>query len=220
MMKINEILARLQSQTNPINVEGMARFGINTSSALGIPIKILRPLAAEIKKTNGRDHALALQLWDSGIHEARILASIIDDPKQVTESQMEFWAAEFNSWDLVDQTCSNLFDKTPFACSKALEWSNREPEFVRRAGFTMMACIASHLKTLPDSDFEPFFQAIIEQSCDERNFVKKAVNWALRGIGKRNPALRVRAVEVSNHLLTLDSRAARWIARDALRELT
>lgn len=215
-VQASDILAQLQALANPVNVAGMARFGIRPKKVLGISVNTLRQIA----KTIGKDHELAQELWNSGIHEARILASIIDVPAQVTEAQMEAWAAEFDSWDIVDQCCGNLFDRTPYGYAKALEWSAREEEFVRRAGFSLMAYIASHNKKLPDEAFEPFFQAILERSTDERNFVKKAVNWALRGIGKRNPALNRRAIAVAQQMQEIPSRSARWNAKDALRELS
>jgi 3-methyladenine DNA glycosylase AlkD len=218
-----EFLNRLRAQASPKNVAGMARFGINPDRALGISVTNLRQIAREARKQvkdPAQRHALAAALWASGIHEARILASIVDEPALVSEEQMEAWAAVFNSWDLVDQVCMNLFDKTLYGYAKALAWSDREEEFVRRAGFTLMASIASHIKNLPDPSFEPFFHAIIKRSTDQRNFVKKAVNWALRGIGKRSLSLNLRAVEIAQQIAQIPSPAARWIARDALKELT
>jgi 3-methyladenine DNA glycosylase AlkD len=224
MMQMNadQILTSLRAQANPENVAGMARFGINPKRALGISVNHLRKMAREIRlaeKDCAARHNLALALWNSRIHEAQILASIIDEPALVSEAQMEAWAADFDSWDLVDQCCGNLFDKTRYGCMKALEWSEREEEFVRRAGFSLMASIASHRKDMPDRDFEPFFEEILKGCTDERNFVKKAVNWALRGIGKRNYALNLRAIQVAEQMQKLPSRAARWNARGALREL-
>ncbi len=194
----------------------MAHFGINPESALGIKIPVLRGIAKEL----GKDHELAQDLWESGEHEARILASMIDDPKLVTEEQLERWAADFNSWDLCDQCCGNLFDRTLFAYEKALEWSSREAEFVKRAGFALMAYLAVHDKKAPDEAFESFYPAIVGQARDERNFVKKAVNWALRQIGKRSRSLNESALAVVAEIEQLDSKAARWIAADARRELT
>jgi len=197
------------------NREGMARFGISTETALGISVTDLRKVGREI----GRDHALALALWDTGIHEARILASIVDDPKAVTEEQMERWVADFDSWDLCDQCCGNLFEKTPFAFRKVVEWAAREAEFEKRAGFSLMAYIAVHRKKAPDADFLPFLEIIKREATDERNFVKKAVNWALRQIGKRNAWLNRAAIETAQEIAAMPSRSARWIAADALREL-
>jgi 3-methyladenine DNA glycosylase AlkD len=218
-----DIIARLRALANPENVAGMARFGINPESALGISVKTLREFARETRqqiKDKDERHALAAELWASSIHEVRILASIVDEPSRVSAAQMEAWAADFNSWDLVDQVCGNLFDKSPYGYAKALEWSAREEEFVRRAGFALMNYIALHAKHLPDPSFEPFFQAILTRADDERNFVKKAVNWALRGIGKRSKSLNTRAVEIARQMEQMPSRTARWNAKDALKELT
>lgn len=214
-MTTNEVIAKLQLHATAQNVEGMARFGIRPTHALGISMPILRKMARDI----GRNHALALELWNSGIHEARILASMIAEPRLVTPQQMEAWVNEFDSWDVCDQVCGNLFDKTSYAYEKAIEWCHREQEFVRRAAFVMMAELAVHDKKASDDMFLPFFPLMQQYATDERNFVKKAVNWALRQIGKRNDHLRVLAIEQAEMMVKLDSRAARWIARDALREL-
>jgi 3-methyladenine DNA glycosylase AlkD len=211
-----QILERLHSLANPQNVTGMKRYGISTDNALGISIYTLRPLAKEI----GVDHNLALELWDSGIHEARILACYIDDPKLVTEAQMERWVADFDSWDVCDQVCSSLFDQTSFAYSKAHQWSERQEEFVKRAGFVLMAALAVHDKQAPDEQFEAFLPVITRHATDGRNFVKKAVNWALRQIGKRNLRLNELAIRTGEEIKQIDSPAARWIATDALRELS
>jgi 3-methyladenine DNA glycosylase AlkD len=192
----------------------MARYGVDISNALGIGAPSLRRLAREI----GKDHPLALKLWNSGIHEARILASLIDDPKLVTEQQMDFWVNDFYSWDIRDSCCGNLFKKTPFAYRKAIEWSGSEQEYIKRAGFAMMAVLALN-RRIDNSQFDEFLPIIIENSTDERNFVKKAVNWALRQIGKRNPECNKKAIKVAEDIHKLDSRSARWIAADALREL-
>ncbi len=194
----------------------MARFGINVDNALGIGVTQLRKLARPIQ----RDHDLAQQLWATGIHEARILASIVDLPSEVSEAQMEAWAAEFNSWDLVDQCCGNLFDKTPFAWDKATEWSRREEQFVKRAGFSLMAYLAVHDKKAPDARFERFLPIIEREASDDRNFVKKSVSWALRQIGKRDARLNEVAIKRAERIKRIDSKAAHWIASDALRELT
>ncbi len=214
-MQYADVMTRLRSLANADNVAGMARFGINPANTLGVSIPTLRKLAREA----GRDHALALRLWRSGVHEARILAGMVDDPARVTSAQMERWALDFDSWDVCDQVCSNLFDRTPFAWEKATAWARRDEEYVRRAGFTLMACLAVHDKSAPDARFEPFFALIVAGATDERNYVKKAVNWALRQTGKRNAALRTRAIAVAERVRRLDSRAARWVASDALREL-
>lgn len=216
MATTSQILDLLKSLANAENVAGMARFGINPENTYGISIPTLRKIA----KQTGKDHQVAQELWASGVHEARILACFIDDPKLVSESQMDRWAADFNSWDVCDQCCSNLFDRTPFAYQKAAEWSQAQEEFVKRAAFALMAALAVHDKKAPDSKFEAFFPIIIQGSTDERNFVKKAVNWALRQIGKRNKRLNSLAIETAGRIAESDSKAARWIASDALRELT
>ncbi|MBI4059351.1 DNA alkylation repair protein [Candidatus Microgenomates bacterium] len=193
----------------------MARFGVNPQNTLGINIPYLRKLAKEI----GKNHNLALELWESKIHEARILAAFIDDPKLVTSKQMDIWVSEFDSWDVCDQVCSNLFDKTPFAYEKIGIWCKKKEEFVRRAGFVMMAVLAVHDKSLSNDRFKNFFLLIKKYSTDERNFVKKAVNWALRQIGKRNKILLKEALECAREIKSLDSKSAKWIASDAIREL-
>lgn len=210
-----EILARLKGLENQKNKEGMARFGIKTDAAFGVSMVVLRDIAKEI----GKDHDLALSLWDTGYHEARILAGLIDDPALATSEQLDRWVADFDSWDTCDQCCSNLFDKTPFALGKTSKWIVDDREFVRRAGFVMMACLAVHDKKAGDGTFEQFLPAIKQYSGDNRNFVRKAVNWALRQIGKRNLALNRKAVETALELIEYDSKSAKWIASDALREL-
>jgi 3-methyladenine DNA glycosylase AlkD len=214
-MHTTEAIARLKSLANPANVEGMARFGINPQSTLGVSVPVLRKLAREL----GRDHALAQELWGSGIHEARILAAFVDDPKRVTEEQMERWVRDFDSWDVCDQVCASLFDRTPFAYQKAAQWSVQSAEFVKRAGYALMAALAWHDKSAADAKLAAFLPLIERGATDERNFVRKAVNWALRQIGKRNAALNALAIEAARRIQRLDSRSARWIATDALLEL-
>lgn len=204
-----------KSEANQVNVEGMARFGINTEKAFGISMPKIRSLA----KIIGKNHELALQLWMTKIHEAMILAALIDDYKKVSEKQMDIWVKDFDSWDVCDQCCMNLFDKTEFASQKAMEWSGKKDEFVKRAGFAMMASMAVHYKKHEDEFFEKFFPYLKKGAADERNFVKKAVNWALRQIGKRNELLRKKAILLSEEILLLESKAATWIAKDAIKEL-
>jgi 3-methyladenine DNA glycosylase AlkD len=209
------IVEELRSRANTANVAGMARFGINVENAFGISVGELRALA----KVIGRDHPVAGALWDTGVHEARILATLVEEPARVTPAQMDRWAREFDSWDVCDQACQNLFRHTPHAFAKAAEWAHARPEFLKRAAFALMAGLTVSAKTAPDAQFEAFLPLIAEASTDERNFVKKAVNWALRQIGKRNPRLSKLAIAQAEEILRIDSRAARWIARDALREL-
>ena len=215
-MNAETVVRELKRHSNAKNVAGMARFGINPANTLGIPIPVLRGMAKEL----GVDHGLAQKLWATGIHEARILAAMIDDSSKVTGRQMELWVKDFDSWDVCDQVCSNLFDKTNLAYSKALAWSNRQEEFTKRAGFALMAALAFHDKKAPDSAFRKFLSAIKRESNDDRNFVKKAINWALRQIGKRNHRLNREAVSAAMEIRKLGSKSALWIANDTLRELT
>ncbi len=220
----NDILDKLHSLRNEKNIEGMARFGINPEGNLGISVTELRKIGREIlkgiRKDGERRHELALHLWDSGIRDARVLATIIDDPAQVTGEQLESWVEDLDSWDVCDGCCGNLFDRTPFAYGKAEEWTERDGEFVKRAGFALQAWLAVHDKKAPDSVFERFFISIKREAHDDRNYVRKAVNWALRNIGKRNHVLNSKAIVVAREIAGMDSRAARWNGKDALRELT
>ncbi len=214
-MSAASIISEMKSKADPKAVEGMARFGISSKNTLSVSMPTLRSMARKV----GKNHQTAQALWKSEVHEARILAALVDDPAQVTAAQMEKWAAGFDSWDVCDQVCSNLFDKTPFAHQKALEWSGRKEEFVRRAAFTLMAALAVHDKGASDAEFTSFFGAIEKGSTDQRNFVKKSVNWALRQIGKRNLNLNRAAAEVAERISKMDSPSARWVASDAIREL-
>ena len=210
-----KLVARLRTMANPRNVEGMARYGINPTGTLGISVRKLRELAGEL----GRDHALALALWKSGVHEARLLAAFVDDLAEVTEAQMDAWAEDFDSWDVCDEVTTDLFDKTRHAYKKVLEWSTRDEEFVKRAAFSTIAGLAAHDRQAGDKVFEGLLDVIRAASTDERNYVRKAVNWALRNIGKRNLALNRAAIRTAREILALDTKSSRWIARDALREL-
>ncbi len=209
------IMRHLASLSDPAAAQGMARYGINPHNTYGISIPTLRKIA----KDAGRDHHLARKLWRSGTHEARILAAFIDDPRQVTREQMDRWVKDFDSWDVCDQVCGNLFDRTPFAYEKAVEWSGREEPFVKRAGFALMAWLAVHDKRLGDEYFLSFLPIMARESGDDRNFVKKAVNWALRQVGKRNAFLKEEAVRTAREIHATGAKSARWIASDALREL-
>lgn len=214
-MKASELIMHLKKKGNPKNIEGMARFGISTEGTLGVPIPELRRLARNI----GAHHDLAAQLWESGLHEAKILAAYIDDPKKVTESQMEEWVKGFDSWDVCDQVCSSLFDKTPFAHKKAKEWASRNEEYVKRAGFVLMACMAVHDKHAKREMFVNFFPIMVRECTDERNYVKKAINWALRQIGKRSLTLNKEALVMCGQIAKIDSPSAKWIASNAKWEL-
>ncbi len=214
-MQFEEIIKELESSSNPDDIRGMARFGISPEKVYGVRIPVLRQIA----KNAGKDHALAQELWDEGYQETMILACMVEDPKLVTEEQMDIWALEFDTWALCDQCCMKLFYKTPFAYKKVFEWSLREEEFVKRAAFTLIAVLAVHDKKAPDDDFRQFFSLIIRESIDNRNFIKKSVNWALRQIGKRNIDLNKKAIKIAQKIQNIDSKSAQWIAKDALREL-
>ncbi|HBB02654.1 MAG: hypothetical protein US89_C0005G0067 [Candidatus Peregrinibacteria bacterium GW2011_GWF2_38_29] len=210
------ILAELKSYANPANVAGMARFGITGKHVLGGPnIPTIRKMAKKI----GKNHKVALELWISGIHEARILAPMIDEFELVTEKQFLAWASDFDSWDVCDQCCTNLFDKVPFAYEMVVKLSGHKEEFVKRTSFALMAVLAVHDKKASDKKMAAFFPIIKRECKDERNYVKKAVNWALRQIGKRNADLRKQAIKVAEEISKIDNKAAKWIAGDALREL-
>ena len=214
-MTAPEILAALRAQADPKNVAGMARYGISTkarSASRWCRFAVWRSRWDAV--TNS-----PRELWDSGIHEARILATIVDDPARVTRRQMNHWARDFDSWDVCDQACQNLFRYTPFAWAMAARWAGARREFVRRAAFSLMAGLAVKDRNASDADFEAFLPLIAAAATDPRNMVKKSVNWALRAIGKRNPHLRRAAIAAAEDIRLIDSPAARWIASDALREL-
>lgn len=215
-MNAEKVISDLKKLKNQKNIAGMAQFGINPESALGITIVTLRKIAKEI----GTNHQLALDLWASGIHEARLLATIIDNPSEVTKSQMNKWVKDFNSWDICDQCCNNLFRKTPYVKECLFKWVKNKRDFTRRAGFVLMAVQAVHDKSLTNSEIKEYFPIIMEYSTDDRNFVKKAVNWALRQIGKRNLELNKEAIKICDILLEVESKSAKWIANNAKRELT
>jgi 3-methyladenine DNA glycosylase AlkD len=211
------IVAELRAQRNERNIAGQMRYGITSMKAelLGIPAGTMRAIA----RRHRRDHALAQALWAFPVHEARGVALLADDPRQVTAAQMEAWARDFDNWAIVDGCCTQLFNHTPHAIAKVRAWTRRRAEFIKRAGFVLMAGLAVHQKKLPDAVFLEFLAILTREASDERNFVKKAVNWALRQIGKRNTALRAAAIAAAERILALDTPSARWIARDALREL-
>lgn len=214
-MDATEVVAELRALADPSRLEGMARYGIATDAALGVTVAELRALARRI----GRDHRLAADLWDSGIHEAMILATIVDDPALVTPEQAEAWVLDVRSWDLCDGLCGNLLDRSAFAFDLAVRWGRRDEEFVKRAGFSLMASLAVHRKDEPDERFEALLPTIRDGANDERNHVRKAVSWALRQIGKRSLALHASAVSTAEAIRSTGSRSARWIASDVLREL-
>jgi 3-methyladenine DNA glycosylase AlkD len=190
-------------------------FGIKNIDHYGLTSPQIKSIAKEI----GKNHSLALELWETGIHEAKHIAILIADPKQVSKRMMENWLKDFNSWDIVDNCCGTLFEKTEFAYDKAVEWTSRKKEFEKRAGFSMMAMLAVHHKKAPDELFENFFPYLFKESHDDRNFVRKAVNWAIRQIGKRNIYLCKKAIKLSEEIKKKGDKSSRWIAADALREL-
>ncbi|MFB0561957.1 MAG: DNA alkylation repair protein [Candidatus Lokiarchaeia archaeon] len=215
-MQYDDILRKLENLANLEAVEGMARYGITPERAYGVSIPDLRKIAKEV----GKSHTLAQKLWTLNIRETRILACMIEEPKTVTEEQMEVWVKEFDYWEICDQCIMNLFDKTRFAYQKAVEWSFKDEEFVKRAGFVLMARLAVSDKKAPDKEFERFLPIIKREANDGRIYVKKGVNWALRQIGKRNLDLNKKAIKIAEEIKQLDSKSAHWIASDALRELT
>ena len=212
---VEQALDLLRPHGSEKNRAGMARYGINVDKAFGVSMPNIRAAGKAIR----HDHDLAQALWDTGIHEARILASLVDRPQWVTSDQMESWAGDFNSWDLCDQVTGGLFDKTPFAHEKAVQWADDEREFVRRAAFAMMAWRAVHDKDANDDALTIYLPLIREASTDSRNFVKKAVNWALRQMGKRSPALHGPCLDLARELAVSDNKTARWIGKDAVKEL-
>jgi 3-methyladenine DNA glycosylase AlkD len=194
----------------------MARFGITGESRLGLSVPAMRGIA----RTLGRDHVLAQALWDTGIPDARIVASMVADPAPLTSRQMDAWVKGFATWDVCDQTCLNAFCKSPLAWSKVQAWATRKDEFVRRAAYALLATLAVHDKKASDAAFITALSLVEAAADDERNFVKKAVNWALRNIGKRNGVLRVAAIASAQRIRQQGTKSARWIAADALRELS
>jgi len=215
-LEVKDVIREMEARADATAAAGMARFGITGANVYGISM----PELIKLGKAIGQDHRLALQLWAVPGHETRILAALIDDPKQVTEAQMDAWVQDFDSWDVCDQAIMKLFEKTPYGWAKAITWSRAEAEFVKRAGFVTMARLAVSDKRAPDAAFKAFWPEIKRGATDERNFVKKAVNWALRQIGKRNLALNRVAVTLAHELTGAESAATRWVASDALRELT
>jgi 3-methyladenine DNA glycosylase AlkD len=215
MASVQAILKKLRALGSADNVAGMARYGIAVRDAYGVPMGEIKELAREL----GKDDRRAMELWMTGNREARLLAAFTVDPQTLTGTQMDQWAHDFDSWDVCDGCAIHLFRKSPLAWEKALQWTEKKPEFVRRAGFSMIATLAVHDKKAPDETFLEILPRIEAAATDDRNFVKKAVNWALRQIGKRNPELRTAAIEVAARLAKRPEAAARWVGKDALREL-
>ncbi|MDD2882166.1 MAG: DNA alkylation repair protein [Rhodoferax sp.] len=216
MSRLQIALALLHAEARPSELTGMARFGINPERRLGLSMPAMRCIA----KTLGRDHELALALWDTGIPDARIVAGMVADPAKLTSKEMDIWAESFASWDVCDQVCGSAFLASPMAWTKVTEWAARKEEFVRRAAFALLATLSVHDKKAADKRFVDVLPLIEAASVDERNLVKKAVNWALRNIGKRNLVLNAEAIDAATRIQQQGSRSGRWIAVDALRELT
>jgi 3-methyladenine DNA glycosylase AlkD len=212
---VKDVLDILKSKARPDQLEGMAKYGMTVEGRLGVSVPDMRKLAKDL----GKDHKLALELWRTGTAEARIVAAMVDDPDKLTEEQMEVWVKDINSWDVCDQVCMNLFENNQLAWKKIIDWSEREEEFVKRTAFSLLACLAWHDKKANDEKFIELLPVIARGATDERNFVKKAVNWALRNIGKRNLKLNEAAINTAKEIQRLDSKAARWVASDTLREL-
>lgn len=210
-----EVVARLRAMADPAILAQEKRLGIDVENGLGISVWDLRKLAKEY----GTDQVLAEQLWATGIREARLLAGYVADPNAISEATIEAWAADFNSWDIVDQVADAIW-LSPFARKKALEWSKRPEEFVKRAGFVIMAGRAAQVKEATNAELEGYLPIIAREATDERNYVKKAVNWALRNIGKRNAVLNRKAIATAKQIATLEDKTAQWVAKDALKELT
>ena len=214
-MNVEEILEKLESIGNQKNVEGMKRFGIVHEKNYGVTVTELRKFAKKI----GKNHDLAVKLWDTKIRDARMIAACIENPETVSDEQVESWLKDIACWDLCDHCCGHFFDKLPYAYEKAIQWTKRKEEFQKRAGFSMVAWLAVHDKKKDDKWFENFLKIIKKESIDERNYVKKAVNWALRQIGKRNKKMNGKAIKTAEEIKKIDSKSARWIANDAIREL-
>ena len=212
---VASVVAWLKKHSSARNREGMARYCLPSDNAFGVSVADIRLLAKRL----GRDHELALALWDTGVYEARMLTTFVDEPDRVTPSQMDRWCRDFDSWGICDALCFHLFDKTPHAWKKIAKWSDARAEFVKRASFALLASVALHDKTAADKPFLDSLPLIERAAADDRNFVKKAVSWALRGIGKRNAALNAAAVKLARRLADSPHPAARWIGKDALRDL-
>ncbi len=213
-MNLEEAIKLLRKAGTSNARESQQRFGINIEHSFGVRVPDIRAIA----KQAGKDHVLAQQLWQTNIHEARILASLVGEKDKVTKREMNAWVKQINSWDVCDGLMGNLYCHTPFAYEKANEWSSRKEEYVKRSAFSLIAYLAVHDKKAPDVMLEQFFPLIICEAVDDRNFVKKAVNWALRQIGKRNTILMKKAIIIAEEIQMIDSPTARWIANDALRE--
>ncbi|MTK64509.1 MAG: DNA alkylation repair protein [Methanobacterium sp.] len=214
-MELQELVGRLESLSKPENIEGMARFGITPEKTYAVRIPELRKIAKE----TGKNHEMALKLWELDFRETKILACMIEDPEMVSSAQMNEWTLEFDYWEICDQCCMNLFSKTKFAYEKIFEWGVHEEEFVKRAAFSLLAVLAVHDKKQADEQFEQYFPLLISASTDNRNFVKKSVNWALRSIGKKNSRLNKSSIDLAEEIFAINTKSSKWIASNALKEL-
>jgi 3-methyladenine DNA glycosylase AlkD len=214
--QVRAALTWLERRGTKRNRDGMARYGIHAKKVFGVSVAMIRQLAKRL----GRDHELAAALWETGWYEARMLTAFVDEPERVTAAQMDRWARDFDNWAICDTLCFHLFDRTPHAWGKIEQWSRRRDEFVKRAGFALLASLALHDKHAADEPFVRSLRLIEHGAVDERNFVKKSVSWALRAIGKRSQALNAAAVETARRLAAAPEPAAQWVGRDALKELT
>jgi 3-methyladenine DNA glycosylase AlkD len=215
-MDYEEVILRLKAKSRIDTLPKMARFGINIKNSYGVKVRDLRALAKE----TGTDITVAQQLWLSGIHDARLLATLITNPKDLTEEIAEKWVTEVDSWDICDGLIINLVGKSGLAHQKAWEWALREEEFVKRAGFVLISYLALHDKKVDDTKFEFYLKIIKEKSAEKRNFAKKAINWALRQIGKRSQGLNRKALEIVQEILETNPQGNNWIANNAICELT
>ena len=211
-----EVLAWLERRGTKKNRDGMARYAIVSPKAFGVSVGDLRKKGKEL----GRNHELATALWATGWYEARMLAPFVGEPERVTPAQMDRWCRDFDNWAVCDALCFHLLDRTPHAYDKVAEWATRREEFVKRAAFALAASLAGHDKTAPDRNFEQILPLIEKAADDDRNFVKKGVSWALRGIGMRSPNLHARSIALARRLADSEPPSARWIGKDALRDLT
>lgn len=212
--RVADALAFLREKATPHDLANLARFGIGATRPLGVSMANIQAGARRV----GHGHGLALALWDTGVYEARLLASLVDEPSEVTVAQMDRWCRDFDNWGICDTVCFKLFDRSPHAAGRVPKWAARKGEFQKRAGFALLACLALHDKAAPDATFLAGLGLIERGAADDRNFVKKAVSWALRSIGRRNPKLRTASRAVAARLAASDDPAARWVGKDALRE--
>ena len=215
-IRVKDVLASLERRGTKRTRDGLPRYGIHTTKAFGVPVGTIQQIAKKL----GKDHDLALALWDTGWYEARMLTAFVDEPERVTAGQMDRWVRDFDNWGICDTLCFHLFDRTPHAWRKVTQWSTRREEFVKRTAFALLASLALHDKKTADAPFLKGLELVERAATDERNFVKKGVSWALRLVGRRNQALNEAGVETSRRLADSDDRTARWIGRGALRELT